>query len=66
VNEVDATTIVYPATQSTSSLTVKEMSFGEIVAEIVVHVGILGFPYIENLQLRQAIPLFPNIGCCFP
>lgn len=59
---VDATTISSPTTQSTLSLTVNVAVLGRMVAVIVLQVKALGLPYIENLQLRQPIPLLPNIG----
>ena len=63
---VDATTIYSPTFQSTESETVKILCPGLMVAESRVQVFTLGVPYIENLHYIHPIPLFPNIGCCFP
>lgn len=64
---MEATTILYPATQSNVlSRTSNEVSPGLIVAVICVQVTGLSFPHIENLHSLQIIPLFPNIGNCLP
>lgn len=63
---VDATTIYYPTCQSTVSDIVRVDVFAATVVESVDHVLTRGVPYIENLHYMHPMPLFPNMGNCFP
>lgn len=60
---LEATTIYSPTCQSTLSVTVRVEVKGAMVAAMLVQVLTLGLPYMENLQLRQPMPLLPNMGC---
>lgn len=62
--EDEATTIFYPATQSTGTKTSKVVSPEWIVSSNIVHVGVLSCPCIENLQFLQPNTLLPNMGNC--